>query len=496
MQTMTKHFGLALVLVAATGLTGTGAAHAMGYGDTQPRAMGMAGAYTAMARGAEAIYWNPANLALSDGPKMSLPITIGASAILENNSLSIADYNKYNGEFIESSDKDDILQSIDRGDGLQFNTDLGLFLPLVSGAVFPLPWNITSAVAVNLRLGMEGSVPRDMIELLLYGNEFARDRVADGRDPNYDIATWDGEFWGLGVFNWSVAKPWMPWKLMPYLDEMTVGATVKVLGGLHSEVLRSDGGVQTRVGGIRTDAYAVARGAGGFGAGVDLGVAGVTKDRKTTISASLVNLLDYMSWSIETMQDCVFVSGRRIRVTSFTGKANFDEVFDNPREVKTVDPQTGQTRVDTVLRDEVDAAVWEDGNPIFHKEIEIDSYTKSLPGMLRFGVAHKPIPRLTVAVNYDQAFSSGYGISTTPRVSVGTEYRLVDWFPVRFGLSGGGRAGRSAAVGFAFGPFTVKRFRMTLMETSVVNRGGFFPGVSQGVGYSLNFIRMRIKRAG
>jgi hypothetical protein len=114
--------------------------------------------------------------------------------------------------------------------------------------------------------------------------------------------------------------------------------------------------------------------------------------------------------------------------------------------------------------------------------------------MLRLGVAHSPFPRLTVAANYDQAFSSGFGISTTPRVSLGGEYRLVNWFPLRFGLSGGGRAGRSSALGFAFGPFSVKRFSMLLLETSAVNRGGFFPGTSQGFGYSINFLRMSIKR--
>ena len=74
----TKGLILALVLL----LTGRDAL-ATGYGDTQPRAMGIAGAYGAMARGAESIYWNPANLALSDGPRLSLP-GLGMSFILEN----------------------------------------------------------------------------------------------------------------------------------------------------------------------------------------------------------------------------------------------------------------------------------------------------------------------------------------------------------------------------------------------------------------------------
>ena len=460
--------GVLIIGFLAGSLLHGGPARAMGYGDTQPRPMGLAGTYTALARGTEALYWNPANLALRDSPKYSLPLMLGFSVIGENNSISVADYNKYNGEFISESDKDDILENIDK-EGLQFNTDLGLFLPVVGGVTFPLPWGLSSAIAVNTRFGLEGEIPKDMIELLLRGNQFARDRRKDGKDPVYDIAAWDGSAWGLGVFSWAFAKPWMPAQLKPYLDEFTVGGTLKIMGGVYGEVMRSDGGVETRVSGAEVDAYAITRGGGGTGFGVDLGVAGVTKDRKTTISVSLVNLLDRLSWNIETHQDSFFVKGNKLRVLSFTGKDDFTEVFDNPKD--------------------------KDGDVVFHKEIEIESFQRSLPAMLRLGVAHKVMPRLTVAGNYDQAFSSGFGISPVPRVSAGIEYRLVDWFPTRFGLSVGGRAGQSSAIGFAFGPFTVKRFRLILLETAVVNRGGFFPGVAQGGGYSINLFRLRIKRA-
>ncbi len=49
-----------------------------------PRALGTAGAYTALARGHEAVYWNPANLALPDGPSFSLglPNPAAVAAVL------------------------------------------------------------------------------------------------------------------------------------------------------------------------------------------------------------------------------------------------------------------------------------------------------------------------------------------------------------------------------------------------------------------------------
>lgn len=470
------------------GLLVTQTAHAIGYGDSQPRAMGLAGSYTAMARGVDALYWNPANLALSDSPKFSLPLVGGGSYVLENNSWSVSTYNDFNGAFIDEGMKDDMLSDLDT-DGLQFNTDLGLSLPVVGGVAFPMPWGLSSAMAFDFRLGVEGQVPGDMIEFLLRGNQFERERLADGRDANYDIAEWDGEAWGLGVFSWGLAKPWIPAPLKPYVSQFAVGTTLKVMGGGLVEVTDSDGGFVTRVSGSQLNANGVARAGGGIGFGVDLGAVGVTRDGKTTVGMSLVNLLDVMNWSISAQQDSVFVVAEGVSVTSFTGKDGFDEIFDNPREVVLADGRT-----DTVSESEVDAAIWAAGDPVFHSEQDISSFSRSLPAMLRLGVAHKPFPRLTVAANYDQAFSTGLGIDSTPRVSLAAEYRLVNWFPVRFGLSAGGRGGRSSAFGFAFGPVIVKRFQMVLAELSLTNRGGFFPGSSQGAGISFNLFRIQLNR--
>ncbi len=445
----------------------TSQVEATGYGDTQPRAMGMAGSYGAMARGAEALYWNPANLALKDSPKISLPLSLGISIVLENNSWSVADYNYHNGEFIDDAAKDGLLGDLKQG-GLKFNTDIGLFLPLVGGFTFPLPWGLSSAIAIDAQGGVEGKIPRDMIEFLMRGNDFEQVRIEQGRDPNYDIAEWDGEGWGLGVFSWGFAKPWMPTQLSPHMSQFTVGTTLKVLGGGFGEVIRSDGGFITRRSGADIDAYGVSRFGLGIGFGLDFGVAGVTKNGKTTGSIALMNFLDTMSWSIRTQQDSVFVSAEDVNALSFSGLKDLEDVTKNP--------------------------VDENGKKVFHEEIDISSFSRSLPAMLRVGVAHELMPRLTLSGNYDQAFSSGFGISTTPHIAAAAEYRLVNWFPFRFGLSVGGRSGQTSAVGFAFGPFTLGRVQLNLLETGIANRGGFLPGLSQGFGYSINLFRFQIKR--
>jgi len=298
-----------------------------------------------------------------------------------------------------------------------------------------------------------------MFALMLRGNEFGKE---------YDIARWDGSGWALGVFNWAAAKPWMPERAKPYFDEFAVGGTLKVLGGAYTEVLSSKGGFVTQPDGIDVSASAIARGGGGWGLGLDLGAAGVTKDRRTTFSAALVNFFDFTSWSIEPKQHKVFVTADNLRVSRFTGRGDIEEVLDNPRD--------------------------EEGEVILDEEIPIKSFQKSLPAMLRIGGAHQLQPKLLVAGNYDQAFSSGFGISPVPRISAGMEYTLVDWFPMRFGLSAGGRGGMSSAIGFAFGPFAMGRASLTLLEFASANRGGFLPGLAKGTGLSLNFLQVRVKR--
>ena len=94
--------------------------------DTDPRAMALGQAYTALARGPEAVFWNPANLALSGSPNFQWTLAgAGFAIITENNSFSVSTYNdnftESNGNvsptrgtkyFISDEDKDDILSDI------------------------------------------------------------------------------------------------------------------------------------------------------------------------------------------------------------------------------------------------------------------------------------------------------------------------------------------------------------------------------------------------
>ena len=468
--------------------------------DTDPRAMALGQAYTALARGPEAVFWNPANLALSGSPNFQWTLAgAGFAIITENNSFSVSTYNdnftESNGNvsptrgtkyFISDEDKDDILSDIP-GEGLKMNFEfepfLALGIPINGGVAFPMPWGVKSAVALGFTTGFEGEIPKDVFEIFLRGNEFDFAREDAGRSPGYDISDWDGSGWGLASLNIAGAKAWMPSQLNPYLSEFTIGATLKLVGGGYGEVIKSGGtGLVSRLDGTDVDMFLETQSGGGFGAGIDFGIAGVSKNRKITGSIGVLNLLDAYSWSVKAQQDSIFVMATDLRATRFMDpdQQNIEEALDNPKKC-------------TGLNDRRDVEYSTDctGDVVLRAKQGEESFSRSLPAMLRIGGAYQLMSKLTVAGNYDQAFTSGFGITTTPRLSAGAEYRHVPWFSSRAGFTLGGRSNGSA-IGIAFGPFKAWRTQFEFMDFAFVTRGGFLPGISKGTAISLQVFRFSL----
>ena len=258
---------------------------------------------------------------------------------------------------------------------------VALGVPMNGGVAFPLPWGLKSAFTTGLVVGVEGEIPKDAFTLFLKGNEFGQ---------SYDISDWDGSGWGLVSLNFAAAKPWLPKQLKPYLREFSLGGTLKITGGAYGEVVESGGtGFTSELQGADLDVFVVAQNGGGVGFGLDFGAAGVTKDGKTTVSLGVLNLLDVMSWSIDSRRDRVFASASNLRVTRLLDEdvKGIEDILDNP---------------------DVDG----DGDTDFNEKISEDSFDRSVPAMIRLGAAHRLMPRLTLVGNYDQAFSSGFGITT------------------------------------------------------------------------------------
>ena len=158
-------------------------------GDVNSRTMGLGQAYTALARGPESAFWNPANLALSGSSDVHWDLfRVGISLVAENNSFAWTTYmdnftenNKNvspNGTqyYISPEDKVDLLDDIP-AEGLKINVDIdpsvAVGIPINGGVAFSIG-KIRSAVSIGFNAGIETEISKDMFDLFLSGNEFDR----------------------------------------------------------------------------------------------------------------------------------------------------------------------------------------------------------------------------------------------------------------------------------------------------------------------------------
>ena len=196
--------GAVLLLIACPGWLGA-------QGPTpDPRALGLAGATTSLVEGIHAVGYNPARLAFSTKDfSMNLG---GFTYSLENNLLSIKNYNLFNGaDFIDtlSSDYVDKQEFLDGlpADGLRLKTGLHLPVPGLNWARGITA--ISSEIAVYGDLGL----PKAMFDLLMEGNV-----IGDSLDLNLDE-----ELQGTAEWGFSFAVP---------VGDAAFGFTIKYLQGL------------------------------------------------------------------------------------------------------------------------------------------------------------------------------------------------------------------------------------------------------------------------
>ncbi|MGB3094039.1 MAG: DUF5723 family protein, partial [Candidatus Zixiibacteriota bacterium] len=242
------------------------------------RSVGMGGAYTQIARGVEAAFWNPANLGFAKKSEIRLTIlSLGVNA--GNNSLTLGQYNRYNGSFLTSEDKQTILNSIP-DDGLDFSLDADV-----------LAFGISRG---NLALFLCGRgtsdllLPKDPIEVLFFGNEINDTVVFSGSDAEAFASVDLGFSWGRSV-----------WKKDN--KEVLLGITTRYIRGLtYEKVNQAEGEIFTLETGINGQGDFLVRSAsGGWGYGLDFGLA-LEYKKNWTFGLSLMNLLNRIKWSKDT----------------------------------------------------------------------------------------------------------------------------------------------------------------------------------------------------
>lgn len=377
------------------------------------RGLGMGGAFTAVARGVHSADWNPANLGLSDNPKFSMSI-ISVEAGVWNNSFTPAMYNKYNGKYLTPQDIEDILNSIpDNGFSSNFETNLRILS--FSAGRFALTIGVTGGGYINFA--------KSLFEIPLSGTEI---------NKTYEISDTEGKSLGIGLVGFSYGHPIS----VDFADEFSVGGSVKLFyGGGYGNTDKTEFVINSRPYGLDLDGlYEVTYAYnGGIGWGMDIGGAAIFNE-KWNVSLSISNLFSNLPFKNDVQTEKGTFQADSLSVIS-----DFDEDFSD----------TSWT-------------------------VEGAALSAHLPPVLKIGCSYRE-GNVIISADYWQSFFKGPFSSTTPRFSVGTEWRGVSWLPLRMGVIIGGNIGFGTSYGIGIRPGGF------VLDLALMNHGFVSPNNSEGV---------------
>ncbi len=392
------------------------------------RSLGIAGAYTGVARNLDAVDWNPANLGLPSRYSGTSILILPSFVLgLGNNAFSFDTYEKYNGKYWTEQDKDAILDLV--REGLKIYTNLQY--DLLGFSVWRIGFKNTLESTFDLTL------TQAPFELALRGTEVGKTIRLDDLGAELCVLNRTSFSYAHSLSNISSALE----KELEKLDisDLSVGLTLNYLIGLAYASLETPSGV------IQFDDYyvhgrgeAVVRTAGvevdstdgeeetmfhpgkiGSGFALDLGIAGTVK-KDLTVSLSLMNLGGEITWD------------------KYPREFRFSFSADSLNVVKVAQDTTGGDSLYTTV----------------DSSYAIGSFKTNYPTYLNLGIAYRLSPEdigieipwlikdLVLAFNWRQGFSEGMGISKKAQFAFGLENGLL-WghLPLRFGLALGGRDG-------------------------------------------------------
>jgi hypothetical protein len=342
-----------------------------------PRALGMGGAYLAVARGQEALFLNPANLALAGSPHWSAGIptlVIGATA----RGVSV-------GEFAD-------LVRYQDADQARRNALIASIPATGTGAEVELRAPLLALQVRRLALGIGYStigshtVNRSMAELVLTGFDPAR---------AHSITNTEGfraEYWDLAAAYGHRVGP------------VALGATVRyAIAGtmVRSGLVGIDTvGIAPAITDLRVT-YAGVRTTGGGGFGLDLGAA-MEPARGVTVGIAVENAFSNVAWDGE----------RRLRTV----------VLDS-NDYRDADPQTLLDRYTGSDR-AYSGAEGGNGVHLLADRLETDR-TAGLPTVVRAGAAYRMDTGTTLAAGYRAQVGTNSLAGAWPRhASVGVQQRI------------------------------------------------------------------------
>lgn len=377
----------ALALALLPCLIGLAAVDADAQGSV--RAAGMGGAYTAAARGLDAVTWNPANLVMrNDGG-----IAVGLASVLvdvKNNSYSLARYNEVSGAYLTEADKQKLLNDIPT-EGFVLDANVQ-----ASGLGFLLgPF----ALSMQGVAGGSGRLDKDFFDLIFMGNEI-------GQTFRFDDT--DGEAYALASATLSWAAPLVTRRT----HRLSLGVNARYLYGLYDvRVESATGGITVDMSGARgaaDAAYLTSRGGRGWAA--DVGLA-LQAPRGWTFGLMVGNASSRLDWDRD--------------VERSEWHASADSL--------------------SLATDDLDAAV-----STSDTTYAAPGYRTQLPRTVSLGAANT-WRSVDYAVDVSRSLDHRPGHHSDTALNAGFEWRLMSWFRPRIGVGFGGFSRQRSSAGLGLG---------------------------------------------
>jgi len=388
---------------------------------TTPRALGMGGAYVAVARGQEALFQNPANVALPGNPHASAAapqVLLGATI----NGLTFGDLDDLRS-FDELTDdqRADILGRIpDEGTAAEVDIRVPVFSMSFRRALFGVSYNLT---------GRHG-VSRDVVDLVLNGVQQSRLLGANPYDDDAILSQSQGFRASYLDFAAGYAHRVGP---------VSLGVTGHYLRGnrmVRSGAVGIDTVLSVTAPDVRVTYAGVGRdGASGFG--LDLGAA-IQPTPSLTLSAAVANVVNTLEWK---------------------GDPEIRSIVLSRENYRNGDPD--QLRNDYAAS----ARPLSEAGPILAARArglanDLDVGTTLAP-VLRLGAAWEPRFGTTVAAGYQGELSeSRLGGPWDRSLGIGVQHRI-PVVTLRAGLSTDLDSGTMLGGGLSFGPLHLGAARLT-----------------------------------
>ena len=396
------------------------------------RGMGMARTFDATSRGLDAVGVNPANLGFPDQGTVTMSLVpfglhfgsdVFTYGLYTNYFTGVPTDSGRVARYLDESDKRNILDAFRDGVGeTRADAEVRLFgLSICLGELG------TVALTATEQFQAYVDMPKDYAQFLLEGNtpgstlDFSKTDLKAAWVREYAI-TFGRQFKGFSIFRTFAAG--LGVKLVHgygyyELERFNTSLTTATNGTLTGTV-----GFQTRLSGAElfrnsdNARYSPFPAPAGTGFGVDVGVAGALNEY-LSVGFSITDI-GSITWDSDNQKTSVDTT----------------MVIDDP--------------VTVAKSNSVE-------NALNGKQQAIGSFSTSLPTTLRLGFAmevhklfvHMP-GELLIGFDYNQGLVRTAGSVTTSRVSLGAEYRLVHWFPIRTGISLGGTDHFNYAFGFGF----------------------------------------------